>query len=99
MGEKKGMSFTPRSGDTHVIGDDGEAVNVDAQARGAALATVVDREVVPLAPTSGDLSDPPAPIAPDVDAGGLGHASAQPSTPLAPPPRPSHAWPPTRPTR
>ena len=65
MGEKKGMSFTPRSGDTHVIGDDGEAVNVDAQARGAALATVVDREVVPLAPTSGDLTDPPAPLAPE----------------------------------
>lgn len=42
MGDKQGMSFTPRSGDTHVIGEDGEAVNVDAQARGVAATVVTD---------------------------------------------------------
>lgn len=42
MGDKQGMSFTPRSGDTHVIGEDGEAVNVDAQARDVAGTVVTD---------------------------------------------------------
>lgn len=31
-------AVTPRSGDTHVIGDDGEAVNVDQQERDLAAA-------------------------------------------------------------
>jgi hypothetical protein len=31
-------AISPRSGDTHVIGDDGQAVNVDQAARDAAAA-------------------------------------------------------------
>ncbi|AMK18700.1 hypothetical protein [Sphingobium sp. MI1205] len=68
MGDKQGMSFTPRSGDTHVIGDDGAAVNVDAQARDVALADIVDTikgpdgEAVTLPEV--DLTDPPSPLAP-----------------------------------
>ena len=42
MGDKQGMSFTPRSGDTHVIGEDGAVVNVDAQARAVAGTVVAD---------------------------------------------------------
>ena len=39
--------ITPRSGDTHVIGDDGVAVNVDEQARAAAEATAAKAERKP----------------------------------------------------
>ncbi|MEV5021418.1 hypothetical protein MRBLMA1_001240 [Sphingobium sp. LMA1-1-1.1] len=74
MDEKKGMSFEPRSGDTHVIGEDGEAVNVDAQARAAALADLADtlkgEDGAPVTPPEGDLTDPPAPIAPEPTASG-----------------------------
>ncbi|UZW55555.1 hypothetical protein NUH86_01750 [Sphingobium sp. JS3065] len=58
MGDKQGMSFTPRSGDTHVIGEDGEVVNVDAQTRSGVDSAMVE---VPQAGTGegaqGDGSD------------------------------------------
>lgn len=69
MDEKQGVSFEPRSGDTHVIGEDGAAVNIDAQARAAALAEVVDtlkgEDGAAVSPPEGNLTDPPAPIAPE----------------------------------
>lgn len=74
MGEKQGMSFTPRSGDTNVIGEDGAAVNVDADARSAALAemagTLKGEDGVPLSVPEGDRTDPPAPLAPEPSTNG-----------------------------
>ena len=64
MGDKQGMSFTPRSGDTHVIGEDGEAVNVDAQVRVGASTDKSDAQ-----PPQGSASDP-TPQPTDAPAGG-----------------------------
>lgn len=57
--------FTARSGDTHVIGDDGVAVNIDAEARDKAVAAeaaapVLGEDGAPINPPAGDVSDPPA---------------------------------------
>lgn len=65
MGEKQGMSFTPRSGDTHVIGEGGEAVNVDAQARVATDigggAGELGEDIVSDPPHGSVLAPPPRP--------------------------------------
>lgn len=58
-------AVTPRSGDTHVIGEDGTAVNIDQAARDAAaaeaaLAPVLGEDGAPLNPPAGDPTDPPA---------------------------------------
>lgn len=66
------QAAAPRSGDTIVIGADGEAVNVDAEARDASAGTflasvvapVLDDDGHPLNPPAGNLTDPPGVITP-----------------------------------
>lgn len=61
------QAVTARSGDTHVIGEDGLAVNIDEAAREiaaaeAASAPVIGEDGSPLDPPAGDPTDPPAEI-------------------------------------